>query len=415
MKSLQLLPPSTSISGSIRLSGSKSLSNRLLVLKAQSGSDVSLINLSDAEDSLLLQKALQRIGISDNEIINVNHAGADLRFLCAYLSTCEGEWLLTGSSRLCERPVSGLVTALRELGANIEYAARPDHPPLKIRGKKLKGGKVKLAADISSQYVSALMLCAPRMENGLEIELIGPPVSFPYITMTAEMLRVFGYPCTIKEHLISIPSSVSTPSPSSFSIESDWSSASYWFSLCALSPGSIIELETLYPKSTQADSISLELFKKLGVDGKFFGDRLIIQNTASTEKEFEYNFSDCPDLAPTLACTCFGLGLKARLTGLKTLQLKESRRIDALKNELMKLGAKVDAGQDHLSIEPGLPFHPLSAEIETYQDHRMAMSFAPLSVKFPGLLILEPDVVNKSYPRFWQDLQSLGFHLNLQT
>lgn len=416
MSLLSLQPPAAAPHGSLRIGGSKSLSNRFLILKAVSGLPVEAVNLSEAEDTRLLLEALNKIASGQQNRFNLHHAGTSLRFLCAYLSTVEGEWHLGGSARLCERPIADLVEALRKLGADIRYSGREGFPPLQIRGRSTKGGKIDLPANLSSQFCSALMLAAPRFEQGLSINLLGQAVSFPYVEMTAEMLRSFGYQVSIENKKILVPASrKEEPASKSMRIESDWSSASYWFSLCALRAGSEIALQHFRADSWQADAISQSLYQSLGVQASFGGNSLRLRHVGHAVSSFEFDFTDCPDLAPTVACTCLGLGIKARLTGLQTLQLKESRRIDALKIELMKFKAHAEAGSDYLMIEAPKDQTASAPTIETHQDHRMAMAFAPLALKYPGLSIRDPQVVDKSYPRFWDDLQSLGFSLNLQT
>lgn len=416
MSVLSLQPPAAAPHGSIRIGGSKSLSNRFLILKAVSGLPVAAENLSEAEDTVLLSEVLDKVATGKSNRFNLHHAGTSLRFLCAYLSTIEGEWHVGGSARLHERPIADLVEALRKLGADIRYSGHEGFPPLQIRGRSLKGGKIDLPASLSSQFCSALMLSAPRFEQGLSIHLLGEPVSFPYVEMTGEMLRQFGYTVIIENLTIHVSASqTEQPSAKSIVIESDWSSASYWFSLCALRAGTELELQHFHENSLQGDAVSLDLFTSLGAEGRFNGQSLQLRHSGKVLPAFEYDFTGCPDLAPTVACTCLGLGIRARLNGLQTLQLKESRRIDALKNELMKFGAHAEAGSDYLMIDARVNNITSAPVIDTYQDHRMAMAFAPLAVLFPGMQIRDPEVVNKSYPRFWRDLQSLGFSLNLQT
>jgi 3-phosphoshikimate 1-carboxyvinyltransferase len=417
MSALQLFPPEQVIRASLQLGGSKSISNRLLILQKVVQQNFSFNNLSDSEDTKLLLQALTDLEKGRNYTFNVHHAGTDLRFLTAFLSTQPGgTYSLSGSTRLKERPIGELVVALRQLGADITYLEKESYPPLLIKGKRLTGSKVHLTAAISSQFISALLLISPLLPKGLQLDFSGEPVSWPYINMTIELLKAFGVNIERMDNSIRVqPKQDQKSGPSFFSIESDWSSASYWFSVCALSSQSQMQIRSFNQESHQADSQLVQLYSALGVRSTFDKDQLTLTHGPSTLREFNHDFTSCPDIAPTLACTCLGLGIKARLTGLKTLQLKESRRIDVLKTELEKFEAKVIAGDDYLELIPPLKKPQGTVRIATHHDHRMAMSFAPLSIVYPGLQIDNKDVVNKSYPRFWDDLQSLGFRLNLQS
>lgn len=399
----------------IQISGSKSISNRLLILKTILNSDLSIENLSNSEDTRLLQQALTSVRNRSQTHIDVHHAGTDMRFLTALLSVTEGEWILTGSERMKERPIGELVNALRVLGADIEYLEKENYPPLKIQGKKLKGGEVEIDSSISSQFVSALLLIAPALTMGLVVHLTGKGVSRPYIDMTVSLLKGFG--CKVQEfsHSITVlPSSVLTV-PSSITVESDWSSASYWYSICALSPNSTLELRSFSKISMQADSVLPQIFRDLGVETVFKGTSITLTHTKPLIKTFSYDFTDCPDIAQTLAVTCYALGIKAELNGLSTLKVKETDRLLALKQELEKCGAEVSITPDSIRIEAlTSSLTSLIPQIHTYNDHRMAMSFAPLALLFGKLKIDAPEVVHKSYPAFWEDLKSLGFNVNLQ-
>ena len=408
---IQIFPPSGNIKAEIELPGSKSISNRLLMIRAISGLPIHFKNLSDSEDTILMAKALGYINGKKSGTVNIEHAGTDMRFLTAYLSIKEGEWIVTGSERMKQRPISELVTALTELGADISYLENRGFPPLKITGKKLHGGRIQIDSNISSQFISALLLLAPALDEELEIILKGNVVSMPYIKMTVELLKLFGIFVSFNGKKI-----VVSPAPFSmlndqFLVESDWSAASYWFNLAALAKNAEIELKYLDKFSLQADSILPEMYSKLGVRTEFIEKGICIRGRQNVVEEFEYDFTNCPDIAQTIAVTCLGLGIKANLTGLQTLKIKETDRILALKTELEKLGASVEATEQSLKINPPSELkvnHPL---ISTYNDHRMAMSFAPLAIICPGLKIENPDVVNKSYPAFWDDLQHSGFDL----
>jgi 3-phosphoshikimate 1-carboxyvinyltransferase len=417
MSSVLLFPPEKAICASLQLGGSKSISNRLLILREVLHEAFPINNLSDSEDTRLLNKVLNQLKNEENLNFNVNHAGTDLRFLTAFLATRPGgPYILNGSERLKERPIAELVNALKQIGADIQCPEKENHPPLHIIGKNLQGGKIQVLANISSQFISALLLISPVLPQGLELVLHGDTVSRPYITMSIELLNAFGIKCDYQGNTIRVlPVQTHKSHAQEYTVESDWSSASYWFSVCALSENTQIHLKHFNRQSLQADSRLFELYAGLGVKAVFDNGALTLTHAPVTIREFSGDFTACPDIAPTLACTCLGLGIKARLTGLKTLQLKESRRIDVLKTELEKFGARVNTSDDHLELIPPQKKNTDSIRISAHHDHRMAMSFAPLSVVYPGLQIEDPDVVNKSYPRFWEDLQSLGFRLNLQS
>ncbi|PBQ34878.1 3-phosphoshikimate 1-carboxyvinyltransferase [Sphingobacteriaceae bacterium] len=406
---------------SLSLSGSKSISNRLLVLSALLNSDQTVENLSTSEDTQLLQKALQQIKDQNQATIDIHHAGTDMRFLTAYLSVTPGEWMLTGSERMKQRPIGELVTALRTLGAEINYLEKENYPPLLIKGKTLNGGDIEIESSVSSQFISALLLIACKFKNGLKLNLKGKTVSQPYIDMTVELLKQTGIQVSQKEKTIQVIPFDHIPKvmPQYF-VESDWSSASYWYSICALLPDSKIELTYFHPKSLQADSILPELYKNLGVKTIFKENAILLSSETVLAKEFYYDFTNCPDIAQTVAVTCFALGIRAELTGLSTLKVKETDRLFALKTELEKFGAQIQLTSDSLSLKKSDPQElknkftdPNTQLIRTYNDHRMAMSFAPLALVVKEIMMDDSSVVAKSYPRFWEDLKSVGFSVNL--
>ena len=408
---IQIFPPEGNIKTSIELPGSKSISNRVLMIREISGLPIHFKNLSDSEDTILLAKALGQIHGKKSGTVNINHAGTDMRFLTAHLAAREGEWIVTGSERMKQRPIAELVNALRELGATISYMEKDGYPPLKVTGGKLYGGRIEIDGSISSQFISALLLIAPLLNEELEIVIKGNIVSRPYINMTIALLKLFGVFATFNDNKV-----VVSPSPfrminDQFLVESDWSAASYWFNLASLAKNSEIELKYLDKFSLQADSVLPELYGKLGVSTKFIEKGICLYGGAKTVNEFEYDFTNCPDIAQTIAVSCYGLGIKASLTGLQTLKIKETDRIFAIKSELEKLGAEVEATGNSLKIYPSSEIWNKESLISTYNDHRMAMSFAPLSVLIPGIKTENPDVVNKSYPAFWDDLQQAGFDL----
>ena len=411
------------VNSTIKLTGSKSINNRLLILNEILELDLIFQNNSTSEDSLLLKNALSQIKNKKSATINIHHAGTDMRFLTAYLSTKEGEWTLTGSERMKDRPIGDLVKALKSLGADIVFLEKENFPPLKINGKILKGGKIEIDGSVSSQFISALLLIAPTFENGITITLKNNIVSWPYIQMTIDILTEFGLIVCKNLNTINVSRSLIAPPKSTiYSIESDWSSASYWFSIVAICNKGEIILTGLKNKSSQADAILTEIYMQLGVSSSFKNNDLVLTKNANITSSFEYDFTDCPDIAQTVAITCFALGIKAKLTGLKTLKLKESDRIVGLKTELEKFGAIVNITDNsieikeaaHKSQNAGLTNNEFArVTVSTYNDHRMAMSFAPLSILYKEIRIEKPEVVSKSYPQFWEDLKSAGFNVNL--
>ena len=415
----ELSAPLHSIHASIKLSGSKSISNRLLILKEVLALDTIFQNLSNAEDTQLLEQALLQIKDKNKALIDIHHAGTDMRFLTALLSVREGEWTLTGSDRMKERPIGELVNALQLLGADISYLEKQNFPPLLIRGKKLKGGNIEINSSVSSQFISALLLIAPTFKKGFSLSLKGKTVSLPYIEMTIALLKSAGVAIEKQDHLINVNASSIFHFAPAIQVESDWSSASYWYSICALAGNAEIELSFLSAKSLQADSALPELYKSLGVKTVFKENAIVLSSVKPMANVFEFDFTNCPDIAQTIAVTCLGLGIKASLTGLSTLKVKETDRLLALKNELEKFWATVEIDQDSIKIVPPPEREILENReeirlISTYNDHRMAMSFAPLALKYRSIQIDEPSVVSKSYPSFWEDLKSVGFNVNLQ-
>ncbi|MAB57801.1 MAG: 3-phosphoshikimate 1-carboxyvinyltransferase [Aequorivita sp.] len=388
----------------INICGSKSESNRLLILQAQFP-NISIENLSDSDDTAVLQKGLK---ISKGTV-DVHHAGTAMRFLTAYFAATEGtEVLLTGSQRMQQRPIGILVEALKSLGADIEYAQNEGFPPLRIKGKKLLKNEVRIKADVSSQYISALMLIAPALPKGLKISLQGKTTSVPYIEMTLQLLRNIGISGDFEKNVISI-SAAETIHDNLMIVESDWSSASYFYSLVALSDDLQITLGSFFEESLQGDAALAQIYETLGVQTYFN----ISEKTISLSKKNSQlpdslllDLANTPDLAQTIAVSCFGLGIGCRLTGLHTLKIKETDRLSALKIELEKLGASVQIDESSLNLEKSFHLNP-EVSIETYQDHRMAMAFAPLALK-TELTINNAEVVSKSYPNFWSDLKIAG-------
>ncbi len=390
----------------IQITGSKSETNRLLILQALYP-QVTIDNISNSDDSQVLQQALN----SEEMFVDIHHAGTAMRFLTAYFATREGrEVTLTGSKRMQERPIKILVEALRQLGCDIQYEKNEGYPPLKISGKKITTQEVTLQANVSSQYISALMLIAPSLPQGLIINLEGKVTSIPYINMTLSLLRAIGVEGVFNENRITIQPK-ETVEKKTIVVESDWSSASYFYSTVALSKETKITLGSYKKDSYQGDSALAQIYKYLGVETTFGTDRITLQKKAKDNLELpkELDLSNSPDIAQTIAVTCFGLGIGCYLTGLHTLKIKETDRLEALKTELEKLGASVMITENSLTLEPSEKIKSDMA-IATYQDHRMAMAFAPLGLK-TSLNIVEAEVVSKSYPDFWTDLETVGFKL----
>ena len=403
------------LQSSIKITGSKSETNRLLLLQALYPNLV-LENTSNSDDSEVMLEALTNSyhTSSISKTIDVHHAGTAMRFLTAFFAIQEGkEVVLTGSNRMKERPIKILVDALNCLGAEIYYEEKEGFPPIRIQGKKLTNNKVALPANVSSQYISALLLIAPKLENGLELTLEGEVTSVPYIKMTLALLNEIGVKTSFIDNSIKIEYlSQIPPSGVRGLIESDWSSASYWYSIIALSEiGTQITLSSYKQNSLQGDSALVEIYKDFGVETIFKDYQLFLHKVENVKPEtLNLTLNNCPDIAQTIAVTCFGLGIACELSGLHTLKIKETDRLEALKTELSKLGAKISVTNDALHLEPSSEFIE-NVSIATYQDHRMAMAFAPLALK-TSLTIENAEVVSKSYPTFWEDLKSVGFMMD---
>ncbi|MHA3787728.1 3-phosphoshikimate 1-carboxyvinyltransferase [Flavobacterium hauense] len=392
------------IPASLQISGSKSETNRLELLQALYYG-ITIKNASGSDDSEAMRKALS----SKDEVVDVHHAGTTMRFLTAYYAIQPERLVtLTGSQRMKERPIGVLVQALRTLGADIEYLENEGYPPLKIKGKKLTDDAVSIKADVSSQYITALLLIGAKLENGLKITLEGEVTSRPYIEMTLSLLNEIGIDTEFRNHIITVNPSTNNQQPTTITVESDWSSASYFYSVIALSEiGASIILSSYKQNSLQGDSALAVMYEKLGVKTEFGRDKITLTRVSLELTSINFQLKDTPDIAQTLAVSCFGLGISCHLTGLHTLKIKETDRLEALKTELEKLGAKVAVTNDSLTLEPSDSINPNIA-IATYNDHRMAMAFAPLAIKVP-IMIKDAEVVSKSYPSFWNDMHKIGF------
>ncbi|WP_028377549.1 3-phosphoshikimate 1-carboxyvinyltransferase [Leeuwenhoekiella sp. MAR_2009_132] len=403
---LKLEQKSPHLSGEVRITGSKSESNRLLLLQALYG-NFEINNLSNSDDSEVMQKALA----STEKTIDIHHAGTAMRFLTAYFAAYEGrETLLTGSQRMKERPIGLLVEALRSLGADITYVDAEGFAPLLIKGKRLTKNKVSLAANVSSQYISALMMVGASFENGLEIELLGKITSVPYIEMTRSLLTQLEIESSFEDQLIRIAPAQNV-TVAQMTVESDWSSVSYYYGLVALSETAKLTLSSYKKESLQGDAVLAELYTKLGVKTTFLEHSIILEKEKDAQlKHISFDLANSPDIAQTIAVTCFGLGISCDLTGLHTLKIKETDRLEALKAELSKLGATIEVTDKSLHLNAGGTCVE-NVTIKTYQDHRMAMAFAPLALKVP-IIFEDAEVVNKSYPDFWADFRGLGFKID---
>jgi len=395
---------------SIKITGSKSESNRLLLLQALFPI-LQIENVSNSDDSQLMTKALA----STSNVIDIHHAGTAMRFLTAFFATQSGRSIeLTGSKRMKERPIKILVEALNQLGAKISYKENEGYPPLIIEGQKLTKSKVNLKANVSSQYISALLLIAPTLENGIELHLEGKITSVPYIKMTLSLLNQIGVETDFNNNIVIVkPLKKISKEKIELVVESDWSSASYYYSIIALCDlGTEIELTSYKENSLQGDSSLAEFYKMFGVDTQFSNNTILLKKTklVSSETIINFDLANSPDIAQTISVTAFALGLESNLTGLHTLKIKETDRLEALKAEIEKLGGNVKITNDslHLSTSNGIKNN---ITIVTYNDHRMAMAFAPLALRVP-VIIEDSGVVSKSYPTFWEDLKILGYKFN---
>ena len=386
----KLISPSM-VKATIQLPASKSISNRALIINALGKGIYPPENLSDCDDTQVMIKALTE----GKETIDIMAAGTAMRFLTAYLSATSGERIITGTARMQQRPIQILVNALRELGAEIEYTHNEGYPPLRIKGAELKGNEITLKGNVSSQYISALLMIGPVLKDGL----------------TLQLMQDFGAKAAWTS-----PSSISVaPQPYQsvpFTVESDWSAASYWYQIAALSPEAEIELLGLFRNSYQGDSRGAEVFSRLGITTEFTPKGVKIKKTGKTPERLEEDFVDIPDLAQTFVVTCALLNIPFRFTGLQSLKIKETDRIAALRTELKKLGYLIEEENDSVLMWNGERCEPEAVPvIATYEDHRMAMAFAPAVITFPKLLIADPQVVSKSYPGYWEDLKLAGFQV----
>jgi 3-phosphoshikimate 1-carboxyvinyltransferase len=414
MKQYRLKAPER-LNQTIQLPASKSISNRALIIYALSGGRNLPENLSDCDDTEVIIDALRYMP----DEINIKAAGTAMRFMTAYLSVMRGTHIITGTDRMKHRPIAILVDALRRLGANIEYVGEEGYPPLKITGKKLAGGFLEIPGNVSSQYISALLMIGPMLEEGLTLQLTGEIISRPYIDLTLWMMGEFG----AEAEWSSADTITVDHKPykgRDYYIESDWSGASYWYEMVALSNdrNAEVRLTGLMDGSMQGDSTSRYIFSLLGVKTTFETQTKGVPQMVTLKKngrgvtKLEYDFVNAPDLAQTFVVTCAALDIPFHFKGLATLKIKETDRIEALKREMAKLGYVIHDANDSELFWDGERCEPqLELGIDTYEDHRMALAFAPYAMKQEGLIINNPQVVTKSYPKFWEDLKSTGFEI----
>lgn len=401
MTSKQLHIPTTDINLEINLPSSKSISNRALILNALAYSPYDIQNLSDCDDTRVTVKALD----SNDTTFDIGAAGTSMRFLTAFLSKTVGEWVITGSERMKQRPIKILVDALNSLGARIEYVENEGFPPLRIFGSALTGGEIRLNGGVSSQYISALMMIAPYMQNGLRIILEGNVISVPYILMTKSMMKEYGVNVSFENNVIDIEAQ--TYKPVQYKVESDWSAASYWFEVLSIVGKGRIFLKGLNKNSSQGDSKVAVLFEQLGVGVDYQSDGVLLTSNGNYTEKFEYDFVNQPDLAQTFAVTCCLKNIPFHFDGVQSLKIKETNRIAALIAELGKLGYKLfEPAEGQLAWNGDRCESAVEISIATYEDHRMAMAFAPAAL-VTSLTIEHPEVVSKSYPSFWSDFEML--------
>lgn len=398
--------PTQILAGAVTLPASKSESNRALIIEALSGGGANLQNLSEANDTRVITRLLAQTSSE----LNAEDAGTVMRFMTAYLAVTGQQKTITGTARMQQRPIGVLVDALRELGAQIDYLGQEGYPPLAFRGidrNHVYPATLQVRGDISSQYISALLMVAPLFPNGLTLELTGKIGSRPYIQMTLALMKHFGVEGHFEGNMVHVPAQ--QYQTATYIVESDWSGASYWYSMVALAREATVELKGLRRNSFQGDSAIARIMENLGVQTTYHDEGITLSKTAQT-RVFAYDFADCPDLAQTIAVVCAAKGIPAEMSGLESLRIKETDRIAALQAELSKVnGGLEDTGNGVFRVKPITSF--ASAPVfDTYEDHRMAMAFAPLAL-LARVGIQEPQVVRKSYPRFWQNLESMGFAL----
>lgn len=407
---LTLRHPSKVIQGTVQLTGSKSESNRALIIQALSQGTVKVENLSAAADTVIMGEALARTALETGEMVTVDigPAGTAMRFLTSYLNLVKGNFILTGTERMQQRPIGILVDALKTLGADIDYAKKTGFPPLTINGGMQQGKRcVSIQGNVSSQYLSSLLLIAASLEQGLTLEIGGELTSRPYVTMTLDMLQEAGISHTWMDNTIEI--AAQQFKPTTIYVEPDWSAASYWYAMVALSEKGSIVLPGLKAHSLQGDIAIVDIMAHFGVASSFQEDGLHIAKVNDGTDHVLFDFKACPDLAQTIVALAAALGRNISITGVETLKIKETDRLAALKNEIEKFGATIEAEGETYHIRTDAVYAPDQVTFDTYEDHRMAMAFAPLALVFEQVTINDPIVVEKSYPDFWNHLEQQGF------
>lgn len=407
MNSIKIKRKSKSLDGTITLPSSKSESNRLLIIKALTEDPFLIENLSTSDDTQILKKILDKNKNGETNF-DVGPAGTTMRFLAAYFSTLEGERVLTGSDRMKRRPIKILVDSLKTLGAKIKYLESEGFPPISIEGTSNLSDYIEIDSSISSQYISALLLIAPTLPDGLTIKILNQGVSQSYIDMTLHILKKYGIKYEYENSEIKIK--YQKYKAVDYQVDADWSAASYWYSISALSRNSNLRINRLSQHSVQGDRITANIFKWFGVKTEFLGKDVILKkHPGFVTNSFDFDFSNCPDIAQTVAITMAGLKITGKLSGLSTLAIKETDRIDALCKELSKIGVVVNSGSDFIQLKKFN--NPKNTSFYTYDDHRMAMSLAPLACIFPSIILNDYDVVSKSYPDFYKHLSDNGFSI----
>ena len=419
MKSILLIKPDKILKGSIPLPASKSISNRLLMIRALCGKDFTINNLSKAEDTLLLQHLLEIVlqGPGRKKVVELDtaNAGTVMRFLTSFLSMIPGKWVLTGSERMKQRPIGVLADAMKHLGASIDFLAKPGYPPLLISGRELHGRELTIDAGVSSQFTTALLLVAPILPEGLILHLKGRPVSTPYAEMTTRLMQLFG--AKVKQGKTRIHVKPGGYEPQEITVESDWSAAAFWYEAAVFAEEVDLELLGLRFESLQGDAILPVIYKNFGIKTEYTDRGIRLTKFHKKIDGFYFDFTDFPDIAQAVIATCAGIGIRGRFEGVHSLQIKETDRLRAMKNEIEKLGIVVTFSREGdlitaLEINPSKTTFSGRLTFETYGDHRTAMTLAPLAMKALSLNILNPDVVVKSYPRFWDHLSMVGFEIH---
>jgi 3-phosphoshikimate 1-carboxyvinyltransferase len=413
MDRIRISHPTKKISAHPEIPGSKSETNRVLILKELYFPDLEIIGASTSNDSLVLSACLKNY--HNTKHLNIEDAGTAMRFLCAFLAGQKsGLWVLDGSSRMRERPIHLLVSTLRQMGARIEYLQKEGYPPLQIQGSQLKGGEYEIDGQVSSQFISALMMIGSSLTEGLLLRIKGLSVSAPYIHLTANIMRRLGLDVDVFGDEIKVAPALSHSTvESNFKVEPDWSAASYWFLMVMFAEEAEVYLSGFRQHSMQGDSIAADLFAPLGVDAHFIGDGFRLSKSTESRQDLNLDLVQNPDLAQSFAVAAAAKLDAAHIKGLQTLRIKETDRLVALQNELAKIGARLEIGEDYLELIKAAEDWEIVA-FASYKDHRMAMALAPLAL-FNPIIIEDPEVVRKSYPNFWEDLLSAGFEIKKLT